>query len=77
MLSKINQYVDKSGMNTIVTKYFQRGLQNIETRSAYIDGKLYYRDWTIREFKKMTKYFQSYNNGIPFKNSRHKLDINA
>ena len=76
-ISKINEYIDRSGANKVVTKYFQRGLQNIETRSAYIGDKLYYRDWTIRGFKKVTKYFQSYNNGIPFKNSRHKLDIDA
>lgn len=77
MLSKINEYVDRSGANKLITKYFQRGLQSIETRSAYIGDKLYYRDWTIREFRKTVKYFQSYNNGIPFKNSRHKLDIDA
>lgn len=51
MLNKINECIDRSGANKLITKYFQRGLQSIETRSAYIGDKLYYRDWTIKEFR--------------------------
>ena len=77
MIQKISEFIERSGNNKLITKHFQRGLQTIETRSAYIGDKLYFRDWNIKEFRKTVKYFQSYNNGIPFKNSRHKLDIDA
>lgn len=77
MIDKIVEFVEKSGNNILVTKHFQRGLQDVKTRSAYIGDKLYYRDWTIREFRKTIKFSQSYNSGIPFKNSRHKLDLEA
>lgn len=77
MLSKISESIDRVGNNKVITKSFQRGLQTIETKSAYIGDKLYYRDWVIREFRRTVKYMQSYNGGVPFKNSRHKLDINA
>ena len=76
MLYKINEYIDRSGTNKLITKYFQRRLQNIEIRSAYANDKLYYRDWTIREFRKVIRYFQSYSNEVPCKNSRHKIDYN-
>ena len=62
----------------LVIKHFQRGLQEVETKSAYINGRLYYREWIVKELNKAVKYFQSYQrNGIPFKNSRQKLDIKA
>lgn len=77
MINKINEFVERSGNNKLVTKQFQRGLQSVNTKSAYINDKLYYREWIIREYNKFVKYIQSYNNGIPFKNSRHKLDLEA
>ena len=68
----------RSGGAELITKHFQRNLQQVDTKSGYINGRLYYREWIIREFNKAIKYFQSYQkNGIPFKNSMCKLDLNA
>ena len=78
MIHKISSSVTKSGSAELVTKHFQRNLQQVQTKSGYINGRLYYREWIIREYKKAVKYFQSYQkNGIPFKNSMCKLDLNA
>ena len=78
MINKVGSNIIRSGGAELVIKHFQRNLQQIQTKSGYIDGRLYYREWIVKEYKKAVKYFQSYQkNGIPFKNSRHKLDLNA
>ena len=74
MIHKIFSHTDISGSNRVVTKCFQRGLQQVDTKSAYIGDKLYFREWIIKEFGRIQKFFQSYNNGVPCKNSRHKID---
>lgn len=74
MINRIYAHTETSGLNKVITKCFQRGLQQIDTKSAYIDNKLYFRAWVIREFGKLTKYSQVYFNGAPFKDSRSKID---
>ena len=61
-------------MNKVITKKFQRNLQQVDTKSAYINNKLYFREWIVREFDRIQKFSQVYNNGIPFKNLRNKID---
>lgn len=75
MLSKIGQTVETVHNNKLIEKTFQRGLQTIKTKSAYIHNKLYYRDWDISEFGKRTIRKQSYLSGIPIKGMTTKLDI--
>ena len=77
MIHKITQKVETFNNNThkIITKSFQRGLQTIETKSAYIDDKLYYRDWVINSYNKKRVIKQTYNAGHPIKGSR--IDIQA
>ena len=74
MIHRIWSHTENSGLNRVVHKSFQRGLQQVDTKSAYIGDKLYFREWIIKEFNRIQKFSQSYNNGIPFKNSRHKID---
>ena len=74
MISRIWSHTETSGLNKIVTKSFQRGLQQVDTKSAYINDKLYFREWIIKEFNRIKKIFQAYNNGIPFKNCRSQID---
>lgn len=77
MIRKIIQKVEAPtiGNHKIITKVFQRGLETIKTRSAYINDKLYYRDWTLSSHNKKRVIKQSYNAGHPIKGSR--LDIQA
>lgn len=75
MLSRIWQKTETSGMNKIIEKTFQRGLQTINTKSAYIDGKLYHRVWDISEYGKRIIRKQSYLGGHPIKGSGVKLDV--
>ena len=75
MLNKIGQKIEHTGLNKIVRKSFQRGLQTIHTTSAYIGDKLYYRSWNIDEYKHVKKLSQSYYNGKPIKGSQSILDI--
>ena len=74
MISRIWSHTETSGLNKIVTKSFQRGLQQVDTKSAYINDKLYFREWIIKEFNRIKKISQAYNNGIPFKNCRSQID---
>lgn len=74
MIYKIWSHTETSGMNKVVTKCFQRGLQQVDTKSAYINNKLYFREWIIKEFNRIRKMSQAYNNGVPFKNSRSNID---
>ena len=71
------QNIERSNNNKLVTKVFQRGLEMIKTRSAYIEDKLYYRDWTIREHGKKKVIKQTYNAGHPIKGSKCILNIIA
>ena len=78
MLSKINAKIEQSGGGKIVRKIFQRNYQTIETKSAYINDKLYFREWKIKEYdNSFKKYMQAYSNGKPFKNSKQVLDFSA
>ena len=75
MINKIIQKIEHTGPNTIIRKTFQRGLQTIDTTSAYIGDKLYHRSWKINEYKHIKKLSQSYYNGNPIKGSQSILDI--
>ena len=78
MINKISSNIARSGTSTLVTKSFQRNLQQIDTKSGYIGNRLYYREWIVKGYNKAVKYFQSYNSkGIPFKNSSQKIDLTA
>lgn len=77
MIDKIWSHTETSGMNKVVTKCFQRGLQQVDTKSAYINDKLYFREWIIKEFNKIRKISQAYSNGVPFKNGRTNMDYYA
>ena len=74
MINKIFSHTEMSGLNKVVTKSFQRDLQHIDTKSAYINDKLYFREWIIKEFNRIRKYSQVYNNGKPIKNCSSKID---
>ena len=74
---KIGQSVEQVGHNTLVHKSFQRGLQTIETTSAYIKDKLFYRKWNIQEHNHTKKITQAYTDGKPVKNSKHVIDYFA
>ena len=41
MIHKIWSHTENSGLNRVVTKCFQRNLQQVDTKSAYIGDKLY------------------------------------
>ena len=77
MIHKIGSHTETSGTNKVVTKCFQRGLQQVDTKSAYINDKLYFREWIIKEFNRIRKISQVYNNGVPFKNLRTNIDYYA
>jgi hypothetical protein len=77
VLSKINEFVESSGLNKIICKTFQRGLQTVSTRSAYINNKLYFRSWRIDAHDRLTKISQAYNAGHPIKGSKSVLDLYA
>lgn len=77
MIHRIWSQTEISGLNKVVTKCFQRGLQQVDTKSAYINDKLYFREWVIKEFNRIRKISQAYNNGVPFKNCRSNIDYYA
>ena len=74
---KIGQSVEQVGQNTLVHKSFQRGLQTIETTSAYIKDKLFYRTWNIEEYNHTRKIAQAYTDGKPIKGGKSVLDYFA
>ena len=74
---KIGQSVEQVGHNTLVHKSFQRGLQTIDTTSAYIEDKLFFRKWNIQEPNHTKNIAQVYTNGKPVKNSKHVIDYFA
>ena len=75
MINKIGQTIETVGQNKIIRKLFQRNLQTIESTSAYVGDKLYFRGWRINEYKHSRKLSQAYNAGIPIKGSKSILDI--
>ena len=75
MINKIGQTIEHTGLNKIVRKSFQRNLQTIESTSAHIGDKLYFRGWRINEYKHSRKLSQAYNAGVPIKGSKSVLDI--
>lgn len=77
MLQKINQSIENSGFNTIISKTFQRGLQTIETRVAKANNKIYFKSWRIDEYKHTRKISQAYSDGEPIKNSKSVVDYFA
>lgn len=75
MISKIHQSIERSGVNTIITKTFMRGLQTIESKVAKVGNKVYFKSWRIDEHNHTKKISQSYSGDKPIKNSRFVLDI--
>ena len=73
MIQRISKSIESSGFNTTIIKKFQRGLQFIESRSAYNKGKLYFRGWRIEEYKHRREISQAYNPN-PIKSSRSIID---
>lgn len=74
---KIGQSVEKVGHNTLVHKSFRRGLQTIDTTSAYIGDKLFFRKWNIQEHNHTRKIAQAYTDGKPVKSGKSVLDYFA
>lgn len=79
MIHKVAQKIETISSNNhkLVSKVFQRGLKTIETKSAYIDNKLYYRDWTISSYKNKKVIRQTYIAGQPVKESKFIIDYKA
>jgi len=74
---KIGQSVENTGLNTIIRKSFQRGLQTIEATVAKIGDKTYYKSWVISEYGHKKKISMSYNSGHPIKGSKSVVDFYA
>ena len=67
-----------SGLNKLVEKHFIRNSKAIDTKSAYYNGKLYYREWSIKEHARpKIKYSRSYSNDILIPKSHTRLDYKA
>lgn len=79
MLNKIFHKVESIGYNNkLVTNTYQRGLQTIESKSAYLKDKLYFRSWEIRDaLGNVRKLSQSYSNGQPIKGSQSIINYYA
>lgn len=79
MIHRISQKIETLSSNNhkLVTKTFQRGLETVETKSAYINNKLYYRDWTVSSYGKKKVIKQTYNAGQPIKESKSTIDYKA
>lgn len=77
MLSKITTNIEQAGINKIINKSFMRNNQQINTTSAYIGDKLYYRKWDINQLGNRKIITQTYNAGEPIPKSLSKLDIKA
>ena len=45
MINKIFAHTETSGLHKVITKGFQRGFQHVDTKSAYINNKLYFRNF--------------------------------
>ena len=74
MIDKIISRTYTTGKHKTVVKEFQRGLDQVQTRSSYVNDQLYFRKWIIKGYNKAVEYMQAYHNGIPFKGSRNKID---
>ena len=79
MIHKVAQKIETISSNNhkLVSKVFQRGLKTIKTKSAYIDNKLYYRDWTISSYNNKRVIKQTYIAGQPVKESKSVIDYKA
>ena len=77
MIDKIISRTYTTGKHKTVVKEFQRGLDQVQTRSSYVNDQLYFRKWIIKGYNKAVEYMQAYHNGIPFKGSRSKIDYYA
>ena len=77
MINKIGQKIEKSYLNTVVTKTFQRGLQTVTSKVASFNRKVYFKSWRVDEYNKSRQICQAYNDGKPIKESRYSLDLLA
>lgn len=78
MLEKISQSAVVSGLNKIISKVFLRNSQIVRTKTAYNNGKLYYKEWSIEEHaSSKTKYFRSYLDNKVIKSSQKRVDFEA
>lgn len=78
MINKIIQRTEQIGLDhKLIRKTFQRGLQTIESVSAYKNNKLYFRGWRIDEYKHVKKLSQAYNECGPIKGSQSIVDYFA
>ena len=80
MLHKIFQRIEPIGLDThkLITKTFQRNLQTIESRSAFINDKLYYRSWRVEDaLGNVKKLSQVYDNGKPIPGTQSIINYNA
>ena len=77
MVSRISVNVEKSQFSKVVTKKFQRNLQEIETKAAYYEGSLYYKEWIVKAHGTLKRYIQSYSDNKAIKGSRHIIDYKA
>ena len=78
MYLKIGQEVITSGLNKTINKIFLRNSQIIRTKTAYNNGKLYYKEWSMEKHAGgITKYFRSYSDNKPIPNSSARIDYKA
>lgn len=79
MIHRVAQKIETVGSNNhkLISKVFQRGLKTIETKSAYIDNELYYRDWTVSSYNNKRIIKQTYIAGQPIKESKSVIDYKA
>ena len=81
MLKKLESYTENVYRNVtnnkVICKKFKRNNQIIDTKSAYIGDKLYYRKWDINQLGNRKIITQTYNAGEPIPKSLSKLDIKA
>ena len=78
MYFKIGQDVERSGFHKVIKKIFHRNSQEIKTRTAFFNNRLYYREWNIKENgERITKYLRAYRNGELIPKSHAKIDYTA
>lgn len=80
MLTKILQRVEPIGLDNhrMIVKVFQRNLQTIESKSAFLNDKLYYRAWEIRDaLGNVKKLSQVYEDGKPIYGSQSIINYYA
>ena len=78
MFARISSSIENAGLNKITTKTFLRNSQEIVTKAAYYDKKLYYKEWVVKEQGRIKhKYMRSFSNNKLIPKSHVKIDYMA